>query len=172
MCAVEDLTRWSAAVCHQLRTDARWQSARCVLVYHPLADEVDVRPLLDESLAVGKRVLLPEVVGDDLRLRRYVGRDSLRRGAFGIWEPMGEALSVGDYPCVDVAVVPGMAFDADGHRLGRGRGYYDRLLPRLPKAYKIGVCFPFQYVPRVPVTPDDVRMDAVICNDEGTRNNG
>lgn len=59
-------------------------------------------------------------------------------------------------------MVPGMAFDADGNRLGRGKGYYDRFLALVPDAYKIGVCFPFQKFPAVPVDDNDVKMDIII----------
>ncbi len=135
-------------------------SAKVVLLYCPLADEV----WLDESLFVNwddHKVLLPKVVGDDLELRIFDGFDSLEKGAFGILEPVGEMFT--DYDAVDFVVVPGMAFDKAGHRLGRGKGYYDRLLPRLRNAYKIGVCFPFQFFDEIPSEPHDVRMDCVVC---------
>lgn len=85
----------------------------------------------------------------------------MTRGAFGIMEPSGELFT--DYSRITLAVVPGMAFDSHGHRLGRGKGYYDRFLPLLPQAYKIGVCFPFQLVDDVPIEPTDVVMDEVVC---------
>ena len=65
-------------------------------------------------------------------------------------------------PLFDVAVIPGMAFDADGHRLGRGKGYYDRFLPLIPRAYKIGLCFPWPLVDEVPSDAHDIMMDGVI----------
>ena len=67
------------------------------------------------------------------------------------------------YQAIDLAIVPGMAFDPQGHRLGRGRGYYDRFLPLIPQAYKIGLCFPFQLVGNVPTEPTDIAMDEVVC---------
>ena len=86
----------------------------------------------------------------------------MERGAFGILEPTGEVFS--DYDNVDAAIIPGMAFDGHGNRLGRGKGYYDRLLPRLTKAYKIGVCFPFQYFDEIPSEEHDVVMDCVVSS--------
>jgi 5,10-methenyltetrahydrofolate synthetase len=83
----------------------------------------------------------------------------LAEGAFHILEPIGEQFA--DYEKIDVALVPGMAFDAAGHRLGRGKGYYDRFLAAHPHLYKIGVCFPFQHVAEVPVNEYDVCMDEV-----------
>ncbi len=68
-----------------------------------------------------------------------------------------------DYSAVDLAVVPGMAFDKSGNRLGRGKGYYDRLLPLIGYKYKIGICFPFQFLDSIPVEPTDIPVDEVIC---------
>lgn len=76
-------------------------------------------------------------------------------------EPTGELFT--DYDLIDVAIVPGMAFDREGHRLGRGKGYYDRFLAQLPHIYKIGICFPFQLVDKVPADVHDILMDEVIC---------
>ena len=131
------------------------------LTYWPLPDEVDIRPLIDQLVAEGKTVVLPKVTGDEtMELRRYTSRDDLQEGAFHILEPVGEPFT--DYDQIDVALVPGMAFDAAGHRLGRGKGYYDRFLAAHPHLYKIGVCFPFQRVAEVPSEAHDIIMDEVI----------
>ena len=105
------------------------------LTYWPLPDEVDIRPLIDQLV-------------------------DLQEGAFHILEPVGEPFT--DYDQIDVALVPGMAFDAAGHRLGRGKGYYDRFLAAHPHLHKIGVCFPFQRVAEVPSEAHDIIMDEVI----------
>lgn len=156
-----ELQRMSRAVCQRVADSPEWAAARRVLLYHPLPDEVDVRPLLSAALAEGKSVLLPRVVGDDLEVCLYTGEESLRIGAFGIEEPTGERIQ--ELTDIDLVVVPGMAFDAQGHRLGRGRGYYDRLLPQLPHAVRIGVCFPFQLMPVVPACTHDAHMHLVMC---------
>ena len=136
-------------------------AANTVLLYYPLPDEVDIRMVIDELAGQGRTVLLPRVTGDTtMELRRYSSEDDLCEGAFGIMEPVGEVFT--DYAAIDVAVVPGMAFDADGHRLGRGRGYYDRFLAAVPYIYKIGVCFDFQKVGHVPVEETDVSVDRVV----------
>lgn len=137
-------------------------TARTIVLYHPLPDEVDVRPLMERLHSQQRLVLLPCVTGTStMELRRYQGPESLRAGAFGILEPTGPAFnSLSD---IDAAIVPGVAFDSEGHRLGRGRGYYDRFLAAVPHIYKIGVCFPFQLVGQVPVTPTDVAMDTVVA---------
>ena len=87
-------------------------------------------------------------------------RIDLQGGFFDIMEPVGEPFE--RYEDIDLAVVPGMAFDSQNNRLGRGKGYYDRMLPRLTKAYKIGVCFDFQRLPGIPADEHDCKVDEVI----------
>lgn len=94
-------------------------------------------------------------------LRRYTGKSDLKEGAFGIMEPCGEVFA--DYQAIDLAIIPGMAFDRQGNRLGRGKGYYDRFLPLLlPYIYIIGVCFPFQLLDDIPTEEHDIKMDTVL----------
>ena len=146
----------------KLSRHPRLAEARIVLLYSALPDEVPTLPLLNRLTTEGKTVLLPRVVSDtDMELRRYTGPNDLEPGAFGIMEPTGELFT--DYDLIDVVVVPGMAFDREGHRLGRGKGYYDRFLAQLPHIYKIGICFPFQLVDKVPADAHDMLMDEVVC---------
>lgn len=153
---------WSAEICRKVHAMPRWQSARTVLLYHALPDEPDLQSLLDEALLEGKQVLLPVVVGDDLVLKHFRGKENLREGAFHILEPIGEDFPLEEYQQIDLALIPGMAFDRTGHRLGRGRGYYDRLLPRLPHTYTLGICFPFQLLDTIPFEPHDIAVDEVL----------
>ena len=151
----------SSALLAALQSESHFANARTLLLYSALPDEVQINPLFDSLVAQGKTILLPRVVSDtDMELRLYTGADSLQPGAFGIMEPTGPLYT--DYAAIDVAVIPGMAFDADGHRLGRGKGYYDRFLPLIPRAYKIGLCFPWQLVDEVPSDAHDIMMDGVI----------
>ena len=156
----QQMAQWSEETVERLKQ--RLGESRVVMAYWPLPDEVDIRPLIDWLVAEGKTVLLPKVVDDEtMELRRYTSSADLAEGAFHILEPVGEAFT--DYETIDVALVPGMAFDAAGHRLGRGKGYYDRFLSPLSSLLsplKIGVCFPFQRVPLVPTSPHDISMDA------------
>lgn len=141
--------------------------AQTIVAYYSLPDEVDTHALIDELLAAGKTVLLPKVLDDEtMELCRYSGRESLREGAYHIMEPLTE----GRFSCYDdltkepspcYALVPGLAFDAKGHRLGRGKGYYDRFLASF-KGKTIGVCFDFQKVAEVPVDAHDVAVNRVV----------
>lgn len=150
----------SARIMQEVEADARFQAAHTILLYHSLDDEVGTHAFI-EKWCTRKQLLLPVVVGDELELRIYQGAHELKVGSFGIAEPTGQLFT--DYDQIDYAVVPGMAFDKDGNRLGRGKGYYDRLLPKLTHAYKVGICFPYQMVEIVPVEDTDVTMDEVLC---------
>jgi 5-formyltetrahydrofolate cyclo-ligase len=77
-------------------------------------------------------------------------------------EPTGPLFAPENYDEIELALIPGMAFDRAGHRLGRGKGYYDRLLPRL-KAQLLGICFPFQLLDEVPAESHDIPVGEIIC---------
>ncbi len=151
----------SAPIMRRLAVHPRFVAARTVLLYHSLPDEPNTWGFA-RYWSSRKRVLLPSVKGKDLELHRYAAGDSLRAGTFGIRESTGEVFT--DYASIDLAVIPGVAFDADGNRLGRGGGFYDRLLARLRHydIYKIGVCFDFQRVAHVPAEPHDIPMDEIL----------
>ena len=157
----EELEALSVSMLQRLELHPVFVEARTVLLYHSLPDEVTTHAFIDRWCGE-KEIILPTVVGDDLVLHRYTGPDCLTLGSYGILEPSGELFT--DFDRITLAVIPGMAFDHQGNRLGRGKGYYDRLLPRLTHAYKLGLCFPFQLLPEeIPHEPHDIRMDAVIA---------
>lgn len=157
----EESLRLSSSVMARLERHPKFREARTVLCYHSLPDEVCTHALIDRY-AETKTILLPVVEGEELKLRVYGGPASLRHGAFGIAEPAGQDFT--SLPDIDLIIVPGLAFDACGHRLGRGKGYYDRLLakPGLQAAYRLAVCFPFQFVREVPVETHDLAVDEVL----------
>ncbi len=135
-------------------------SASIVLSYWSMSDEVYTHDFVERWYRE-KIVLLPCVIGDDLVLRQYRGMSSMHAGPqFGIPEPTGPLFS--DTASIEMIVVPGMAFDRNGNRMGRGRGFYDRLLKTTPHAVKVGVAFPFQMFDQIPIDNFDVPMDVVI----------
>ena len=145
----------------ELLQHPRVQSAQTILMFHSLPDEVNTHEVINLLVAQGKTILLPVVSGKtNMMLRRYTSPDDLHIGPFNIMEPIGEPFN--DYGQIELAVIPGMAFDAEGHRLGRGRGYYDRFLTLLPHSYKLGLCFDFQKVEHVPTDANDIRMDEIL----------
>lgn len=154
-----ELGEKSLSVVRRLLANEKIKAAHTLMLYAPLPDEVDVSPLLEQL--DGKTILLPKVTGEaTMELRRYTSPHDMQAGAFGIMEPTGDVFT--DYAAIDVAIVPGMAFDPHGHRLGRGKGYYDRFLASCAHVYKIGVCFDFQLVDSVPHRDFDVGMDEVV----------
>ena len=139
----------------------RLQEAKTVLLYNSLADEVYTHDLIQQLYQEGKRVLLPVVISDtEMELRLYKGQDFFKSSSYGILEPIGEPFT--DFSSIEFALIPGMAFDGQKNRLGRGKGYYDRFLRLVPQAYKLGLCFDFQKVASVPTEDTDVRMDEII----------
>ena len=142
-----------------LQQHPRWQAARTVCLYWALPDEVQTRALCFAAMKE-KTVLLPVVQGEDLVLRRFEGEEQLcNDNPLHIFEPCGADWT--DLQAVDLVVVPGVAFDRSGRRLGRGRGFYDRFLPKL-RAFRMGLCFSFQYLDDLPAGPEDIPMDEVI----------
>lgn len=138
----------------------QWQASSDVLLYAALPDEVQTGAMIQSAWNSGKRVYLPVVNGDDLDVKLFTPETALHKGAFQIDEPQGEPII--DLSVIDLAIIPGMAFTQSGERLGRGKGYYDRLLPRLTKAFKVGICYPFQLLDSIPSEPHDIRMDLVL----------
>ena len=161
----QQLGEMSLCIMSSLLSHSQIQKADYVLMYHSLPDEVDTHSALDQLLAMGKKVLLPKVVSDtEMTIHEYTGADSLQPSEpYGILEPTTPELSIINCQ-LSIVVVPGMAFDRQGHRLGRGKGYYDRFLSRIPNIYKIGVCFPFQMLESIPSESTDVVMDEVITS--------
>lgn len=130
-----------------------------ILLFWPLPDEVDIRQAVIGLHGMGYKVYLPAVVGDSLEIRLFEGVGTMKEGAFHIMEPVGERLE--DIHKLEAAFIPGVAFSRDGKRLGRGKGYYDRLLPQLDCPL-YGVCFPCQIVEQVPVEAHDINVNEVI----------
>ncbi len=150
-------------ICRLFQTVSRWEAVDSILFYHPLQGEPDIRPLMARALEEGKAVLLPRF---DPQTRSYhaarigsPGRD-LRAGKFGVMEPT-DACATAPLEGIDQALVPGVAFDAAGRRLGRGAGYYDRILERT-KGDRVGIAFDWQMVAKVPEETHDVRMTGII----------
>ena len=157
----EQLSAMSAEVMQQLLAHPALERATTVLLYYSLPDEVCTHTVVDRIVAMGKQVLLPRVIDDEhMELREYHQPSDLTKGAYNIMEPTGKLFR--DYSLIQLAVVPGMGFDRQGHRLGRGKGYYDRLLVQLPHVYKIGICFPFQLFDEIPSDIHDIPMDCVL----------
>ena len=142
-----------------------WDDARRVALFASLPDEPDTRPIVRLAKAAGKQVYLPRCTGDrGLEMLAVDDWSDLRVGRFGILEPEegGRGCSLAD---LDLILVPGVAFDFDGRRLGRGGGFYDRALSSLQGGASprlVGVGFAFQLVDRVPAEEHDCGVGAIL----------
>lgn len=255
--SVEERTRFSEALKEEVVGLECWRSAKEVMLFFSLPDEVDMLPLIRAALAEQKRIYLPRVIatqvsrgvdvcevaegntlpkegtlamggtlpkkseqamgntlpkestlpaGNTVRCEEMIlevrelapglmpgqlrpgqlaqmlppeqleqmlppGQlppeqlppGQLAPGRWGIWEPTDEAPLLSDYSRLDLVVVPGVAFSSDGKRLGRGKSFYDRFLPLVPRAAFVGVCYPCQVVEQIPADPWDIGMDIVCC---------
>ena len=230
--SVEERARFSEALKEEVVGLECWRSAKEVMLFFSLPDEVDMLPLIKAALAEQKRIYLPRVIatqvsrgvdvcevaegntlpkestlpagntvsGEEMvlevrelapglmhgqlrpeqlaqmlppeqlaqmlppeQLAQMLPPGQLAPGRWGIWEPTDEAPLLSDYSRLDLVVVPGVAFSSDGKRLGRGKSFYDRFLPLVPRAAFVGVCYPCQVVEQIPADPWDIGMDIVCC---------
>jgi 5-formyltetrahydrofolate cyclo-ligase len=145
------------------------RSARTVALYAPVRGEIGTEPADAGLRAMGKRLAYPRIVPNARRLKFHIVDDLafLRPGQFGIYEP-DESLPLIEPHQLDAVVLPGLAFDLSGGRLGWGGGFYDRSLSETPEVVKVGFAFEAQLIEIVPVDESDVRMDCVIT-EEGAR---
>lgn len=257
--SVEERARFSEALKEEVVGLECWRSAKEVMLFFSLPDEVDMLPLIRAALAEQKRIYLPRVIatqvsrgvdvcevaagntlamggtlpkkseqamgntlpkesslpagntvsGEEMILEvrelapgmmpeglmpgqlrpeqlaqmlppeqlaqilppgqlppEQLAPGQLALGRWGIWEPTDEAPLLSDYSRLDLVVVPGVAFSSDGKRLGRGKSFYDRFLPLVPRAAFVGVCYPCQVVEQIPADPWDIGMDIVCCGEK------
>jgi 5-formyltetrahydrofolate cyclo-ligase len=156
-------TAASTQLCARLRQQEIWQTARSILFYAPLPFEPDLWPLLAEALSEPKTVALPwfDPVSRTYSARRIRNVETdVETGHFGIREPL-PSCPVQPLNQLDLVLVPGVAFDHAGRRLGRGKGYYDRLLP-LVRGVKCGVAFEEQMADVIPSAPHDVDLNYIL----------
>ena len=151
----------SKIIMEKIEADEQFQKAKTIFAYWAMNDEVDTRELIRKWYKE-KDFILPTIDDNDLILKKYTGENSLRDGdIYSIPEPEGEAF---DKPQdIDLAIIPGVAFDNNNNRMGRGKAYYDKTLKQMKdRTYLIGICYDFQFVDKVPVETHDITMNKVI----------
>ena len=161
--SIEDRAVASAKIQLLLKNQDLWRGMRSILLYAPLADEPDLLPLVDELVSSGKVVTLPRYFEEHGRYFacEVTGRaGDLTPGTFGVREPSASR-PIFNLNRLDFVLVPGIGFTLDGWRLGRGKGFYDRLLAEA-RGFKCGVCFDWQLTDEIPVEPHDVRLDCIL----------
>ncbi len=132
-------------------------NAKTILMYWSTSREVPTHDFIDKW-SKEKKILLPVVVGRMMVLKPFTSRENLTRSELGIWEPQAQETYLEE---IDLAIIPGSAFDRKKRRLGRGRGYYDQYLKQ-KKIKKWGIAYDFQVVDTVPATEHDIKMNKII----------
>lgn len=150
---VLDLSR---RVADMLFSEEHFRTADTVAFYLPKGNEVDTSFMI-ESVLKSKQVLVP-VTNNEIEMVKFSSFKALQPGKFGVLEPSDKVRPLG---FSDVVIVPGICFGLCMHRLGYGKGYYDRFLSRSP-AFRVGLCFDFQIVEKLPSHENDQRMDMII----------
>ena len=171
----------SARLCQKIISSAQFERAETILAYMALPDEADLTTVIKEALARKKKVYIPRVFTESATMEffRCTKDTVMQDGAYGIQEPAETSSTEIFVPenfhekqsatessiNKTLVLVPGRAFSEDGHRLGRGKGFYDKYLSRFPlprdrsKIIFAGICLPFQLQEEIPATPDDIIMD-------------
>lgn len=176
----ENKTEWkklSFEVCRKFFFIQEFIEADVVFLYIPLSWELDCMPLVEQALKMGKKVAVPRCNAESCSMDFfYLSGEmpvsvQLEEGAFGIFEPKESLTKIElEKNCLEgkniAVIVPGLAFSKDGKRLGKGKGFYDRYIPRLRrcggKIFLFGVCFPFQITDDIPMEENDCFLNKVV----------
>lgn len=156
----EEIARKSETLAQKLFAHPLYQSARCIYGYLPYNQEVRTTPMLEKALSDGKRVAVPKVYGDTMRFLYLTDLSQVEKGYCGIPEPVLDEPVAREEDAL--VLMPGLAFDAGGGRMGYGGGFYDRFLEEEPGHPTIALCYDFQIVSAVPAEEHDRPVDAVI----------
>src|SRR5919198_2798458 len=156
----QEIARRSRRVQEFLINSKEFNSARAVGAYYAFGSEVKTDLIIEQAKPLGKKVALPSVEGESLAFYELSSGRYLVKGRFGIMEP----LPYGPVDRIDLLVVPGIAFDKKGYRLGYGKGYYDKFLVKR-KVFSIGLGYSFQLIESLPTVEHDKKLDAIATED-------
>ena len=164
----EERVHKNQVITNQILKMKVFQQAKTILFYYALPEEVSTKQLIEEAIQMGKSAALPYVdlkAGDLWPSIIENLKADLASGNYGMMEPKPEQRRAIALEKIDLVLVPGLAFDLKGHRLGRGKGYYDRFLKTLPERVMCyGLAFDFQLLESIPVDSWDESLDQVITN--------
>lgn len=152
----------SAVLAEKLFATEYYRRARSLYAYLSFNQEVRTRPIIERAWADGKRVAVPKVVGGDMVFIWIDSFDSMVESGFGIREPRADGPAADDSRAL--VLMPGLAFDPEGRRVGYGGGFYDRFLAREPDHSLVALCYDFQLLARLEVEAHDVPVDCVITD--------
>lgn len=158
----DDCSEKSLLIQRNLLSTEQYAYSKVIALYSSIHNEVDTGLVISDALSSGKTVLLPSISSGEMFFRELSDMKKLRKGQYGIMEP-GEYGMVFDPGLADMLILPGVAFDLNGHRIGYGKGYYDRTLHNLEGSGKlVAICYDFQLVDEIAGEPHDIRVDMII----------
>ena len=155
--SIENKEEQSNLIIEQIKAFDGYQKAKNVAFFYPLKEEINLVPLIKEALK-DKVVLLPKTRGENMDFILISNLSELKEGAFHVYEPIGNKV-VED---IDLMIVPALAYDKRGYRIGYGKGYYDRFLSRNTDVHTIGVCYKTQVVSSVPNDKYDIQVKEIL----------
>ncbi len=165
----EEVRLYSESINERIKSLYEFKEAKKLLLFCPFRKEPDITPLFLESASSGKETIFPKVDNNDLRLYKVDSMEAFKRGSFCILEPQyGEEVSPEE---IDLVLVPGLAFNIRGYRIGFGKGFYDRLLKKI-RGTKVGVAYSFQVVEELPTDEWDQPVDLIVTEKYVIKNGG
>lgn len=169
--SINQIKEASKIICSKIINHHQFKDAQNILVYIPFRKEVEIKELIEEAWRLGKGVLVPKTEKQHRQMSIYeiTSWQDLELGNYGIYEPKVNDKMPFIIDNINLVIVPGVAFDAKGFRLGYGGGYYDRFFDRFKKQpFKIGVAFEMQMVEQLPVDEHDYPVDQIITEERNT----
>lgn len=152
--------KWDQSICEQLLNLDEIRKSFCIYCYVSAHHEVGTWKIIAALISQGKFVAVPKVIGKDMEFYAISGKTDLEEGSMGIMEPKSTCLKIHDLKAP--VIVPGIAFDMQGNRIGYGGGFYDRFFKREPNHPRIAIAYDFQIFDQIPIEPHDIPVHQII----------
>ena len=156
----EEIEQRSRCLCRKFLESAAYRDCRTLYGYLPYNQEVRTVPILEQAIADGKLVAVPKVYGDDMKFIYLTDLTQVSKGYAGIPEPIADGPVARDETAL--VLMPGLAFDPQGHRIGYGGGFYDKFLAAEPNHPTLALCYDFQLLPELETEEHDIPVDTVL----------
>lgn len=164
--SLNDVVEKSNRICERLILSPEFEEADCVLLYADFKNEVMTKNIFDECIRKKKKVFFPKCDDNTMTFYQVISIGELQDGMWGIKEPVNTNLPYSYNEMLNtLIVVPGVAFDVRGYRIGYGKGYYDRFLNDKQLINKVGLCFSEQLIEELPTDIHDIKMDKIVMEE-------
>jgi len=158
----EEIESKSEIICQKVIHHPVFQEADMVFAYVDAKSEAQTKEIIEYAWKAGKKVAVPKVHGEIMKFYLITSYEDLEPGCFGIREPKEVCKVIEEMPDKSLVIMPGVAFDREGNRIGYGKGYYDKYFSAYPETYKIAIAFEVQVVSKILADEFDVKADCVI----------